>query len=952
MEDACNPPFHDWNYDELSRQVDDSLENMSIPPNDDAYGISDSIDNREDDDDDDNDEDGIMNNSENQANDDDDDSQDDSSYVTMRTVSVPVSAEELMKLWEYESAPTQRKELTVILLAGRMAAFFLGFKGSLDELFDSWDIIRYTSVPSGIHFSRPLLRTLRKGFSAAAKTQGDCSIKFDTFKKHCSFLRRVVVAMRLDLNFIGIPSYEDLKTHFTTLKTTDRLKLQEYVNIIEAKFSKYDAKKRAAPKTKTAASKRTKAAAAAPVETPLNHLQVKPFDRTLLLKGNTNLFMAVEKNIDGMKGAPGELFPIVKSPDATDWIESMYIFKIMPETVYIADNLKESHHGMVLESELGRVILACQRNDVNVHLVNGKGWQDPAGFLSVINGGTKAYEELFGFVSIDVEAVLDRILKMVDDGSTSVICDKQGKRGNITVNCGFGNQSYDSSVREGTIMSKPRMINRKEECELLYQNAGPVLDLLKTAMDKCLGDKRLGFDKEANFVEGDHGGGDRPTHNEAELRQKEIKDKRQKEFAEELKNATGAVEAFFEGFTFAVNCLGPETEEDGGLREEHMEHLLTRHVDSLNDDTEGYTHTAVWSVVVVLRDTVYRLALIGYTRSSVGCFMVKECGYAGELETVCRVYLEQAEGNTVVDCVDPIFDDKPISSKRDDRLVMSMFIKPAAGNRLVFMSAFVDTFLVFLEETGLSIDSQRAIELAFIAMQENSVVRYRYTLFAWKDLMRERNHPLFGCNLVMEYGQYWDKDLQLEGFKGNYERSGSLLCGWWWNKGLPDSDNECEADIKYHLTSNLLLFGEVLQGARVENQDPKRVWSHLREIYMFRHMACLAFYPFIVLSGMVTNPSALRFATMSPINKDSSYASELAKLGCETEGKQRAVVKRVAFKLNVSVGTVENILCEVYRRHKKMDVKFQNQKMFDIIQTGHGKEAEFNIHQTIFHVAV
>jgi hypothetical protein len=631
----------------------------------------------------------------------------------------------------------------------------------------------------------------------------------------------------------------------------------------------------------------------------------------------------------------------------------MYIFKIMPETVYIADNLKESHHGMVLESELGGVILACQRNDVNVHLVNGKGWRDPAGFLSVINGGTESYEELFGFVSIDVEAVLDRILKMVDDGSTSVICDKQGKRGNITVNCGFGNQSYDPSVREGTIMSKPRMINIREECELLYHNAGPVLDLLKTAMDKCLGDVRLRFDKESNFVEGDHGGSDRQTQNEAERRQKEIKDKRQKEFADELKKATGAVEAVFEGFTFAVNCLGSATEEDGGLREEHMEHLLKRHVDSLNDDTEGYTYTAVWSVVVVQKDTVYRLALIGYTRSSVGWFMEKECGYAGVLEATCRKYMEQVEGKTVIDCVDPIFEDKPISCKQGDDRMMSMLIKPAAGNRLAFMSAFVDTFLVFLEETGLAIDSPTAIELAFIAMQENSVVRYRYTLFAWKDLMKDRNHRLFGCNLVMEYGEYWDKELQLEGFKGNYERSESLLHGWWWNKGLPDSGyQECEADIKYHLTSNLLLFGEVLQAARVENQDPKRVWSRLRGIHMFQHMACLAFYPFIVLSGMVTNPSAFKFATMAPINKDSNYVTELTNLGCETEGKQRAVVKRVAFKLNVSFGTVENILCEVYRGHKKMDVKFQNQKMFDIIQTGDGKQAEFSINKTMFHVAV
>ena len=87
--------------------------------------------------------------------------------------------------------------------------------------------------------------------------------------------------------------------------------------------------------------------------------------------------------------------------------------------------------------------------------------------------------------------------------------------------------------------------------------------------------------------------------------------------------------------------------------------------------------------------------------------------------------MEQVEGKTVIDCVDPIFEDKPISWKQGDDRMMSMLIKPAAGNRLAFMYAFVDTIFVFLDEIGLAIDSPRAIELVFITIQENSVVRYR-----------------------------------------------------------------------------------------------------------------------------------------------------------------------------------------------------------------------------------
>jgi hypothetical protein len=108
---------------------------------------------------------------------------------------------------------------------------------------------------------------------------------FDTLKRHCLFLQRVVVVMKLVLNLVGTPMYEDLKTHFTTLKITGRAKILNYVNLITAKCSEDDvpihqlktgpAQNMAAPKTKTTVSKRAKAAA---VSTTLNHPQVKLFD--------------------------------------------------------------------------------------------------------------------------------------------------------------------------------------------------------------------------------------------------------------------------------------------------------------------------------------------------------------------------------------------------------------------------------------------------------------------------------------------------------------------------------------------------------------------------------------------------------------------------------------------------------------------------------------------------
>ena len=215
----------------------------------------------------------------------------------------------------------------------------------------------------------------------------------------------------------------------------------------------------------------------------------------------------------------------------------------------------------------------------------------------------------------------------------------------------------------------------------------------------------------------------------------------------------------------------------------------------------------------------------------------------------------------------------------------------------------------------------------------------------------DRDHALYSISLVMEYEKYW-VELGLKGFLGNYGRNQNYHGGWWWNRPLKACKGMHPQDCAYYLGVNMEAFKTAIEAAKSEKDYPQKVWDLLTKIHMFGGMACLFFYPFIVLTGIVENESAMKFATMTPINMNSNYAKKLATMGCTSESKLREVIKRVARKVDCSPATVENILCEEFRKSKKMDIKFPDQNMYDITKSGSGGEEKYSIQETLFHVAV
>ena len=71
---------------------------------------------------------------------------------------------------------------------------------------------------------------------------------------------------------------------------------------------------------------------------------------------------------------------------------------------------------------------------------------------------------------------------------------------------------------------------------------------------------------------------------------------------------------------------------------------LKRHVDGLNDNREGYNHTAIWNALFTIpedKETLYRISLIGYSRSQLGTHMQKRCTYVGDMMARFQRHLKE-----------------------------------------------------------------------------------------------------------------------------------------------------------------------------------------------------------------------------------------------------------------------------------------------------------------------
>jgi hypothetical protein len=363
-------------------------------------------------------------------------------------------------------------------------------------------------------------------------------------------------------------------------------------------------------------------------------------DPSVLYNGKTDQYMVFEKMSPGRTGRSGEDF----LPENGKGVKECVLVELgKGQMAYLVADAHSTFHGQVSGMKAANLIKTCELNRISYRKLynnhshvsgSGSGMTD---FISVLHGATAEYEEIFGGVRIDVKGVVMILLGLKEKGSSSISSSGEDQRGTMHVNCGYGAQAYDHitpAADRDTVLVQPEMINNNEDCAPIYEAVGDVLDCLTDAADTYCQDQGL-----------------KPMYDGL----------RHEKFGKELANKCLARRSRFDAFTVALSVVGTEEEvarsnagEEAG---KDAEYKVKRHTDGPNDYSRGYNYTGVWSAHVLIDGTIYRLVIIAYTRKSVGVFVEKEFGYAGEAERALQKYDKDIlRGETYENSIFPVLE--------------------------------------------------------------------------------------------------------------------------------------------------------------------------------------------------------------------------------------------------------------------------------------------------------
>jgi hypothetical protein len=99
----------------------------------------------------------------------------------------------------------------------------------------------------------------------------------------------------------------------------------------------------------------------------------------------------------------------------------------------------------------------------------------------------------------------------------------------------------------------------------------------------------------------------------------------------------------------------------------------------------------------------------------------------------------------------------------------------------------------------------------------------------------------------------------------------------------------------------------------------------------------IGFYPFAVMTGLVTSEVGKRNSFFGRISKDKRYG-ELDGMGCNNHAKRQSLLKALSQRRSEKLCHTENALCEVYRKYSKYDLFFYGQSLYDIVDRGSGSD--------------
>ena len=440
--------------------------------------------------------------------------------------------------------------------------------------------------------------------------------------------------------------------------------------------------------------------------------------------GDSTQALLFEQPKRGQRGTEGPCW----KPDSLEAkiIKCLWIVRVSTAGMYA---FTDSHHVYHQEigtntpvsggaSQLEEVREEADRHGITCVLVPARGANVGNDFLNICHHDSPEYQVIAGDLRVDAPAIVQMLLKYSgedkwDDTEESVIIregDELPVRGTINISLGYAHYSYDTTLPQETKASFPVMINLWSRADnsdprfFLYKAVGDLADKLTVFMDvQCSDGRQKWFDDDHRVEVG----------------------------AAKFRKAMGSRVSRFEACTIAITKLG----RAGGFSKSAV---LARHFDGPNDHRRNYHITCIWWCVVEMADGyVYRLAVIFYSRKSIGDALEKDRKWLIPADEMLEAYrsledvleYEETHWGLLVEATLEVGSAPPVVVRKTQSAMCPN------GNT----SAMVDIICRLIDEYSLSY--RRVMELCYLACISVSSATFAFILRRWR---KGKESPLVG----------------------------------------------------------------------------------------------------------------------------------------------------------------------------------------------------------------
>jgi hypothetical protein len=660
-------------------------------------------------------------------------------------------------------------------------------------------------------------------------------------------------------------------------------------------------------------------------------------------------------------------------------LTDMYISYVHPEYAYIFED-KDKPHGNTMESTVDEVINHPNRKrmtNVKKYAMNctnnipsGKNDHTPFVFMS---GEDPAFKETFPSIRLDIPRFANYFLGQTQTTATAYQENQQPEsqeinkgsrshlRGANQYDIGLGPSHCAMSTQQSQQIhpntTTPRSAFVNENMDELYEMIGPIADMLDDFVSKYCRTRNNTPAMQDPIV-----------NQVAQDFTKKMKAKKSRWHASTVSwQQIAKIEKNSSGHKYLD--YGIITDDEGNILRDKEGNImykyyqcLKRHIDGPNSRKEGFTFTAVYSILIVINGMVYRLSFIMYTRRSITTWVDTEHGYAIKMTNLLLQYKKESNGNISYHdwwLQDDMTHFKATASKfapshhlkdKVKRYVLMSEQDPQEQNHVpiewvehhdkkegklfefiplaefICRYAYVSSYAWFIRciTKKYKLSRKHQMHLFYAALLSPSPILFATIITLWmKGKHSEWSWTDQSVNLMQKYKQTClNLDLHVRG--GLQQRFQGQSNNSW-----PEDDNLVQQQIDI-LEKNIHLL-ETDHTFKSYPQLPQGI-----EAVSNLSFASLALFTQLAKP----TPLARERAMKGEVNPKSEYFHEMPKLaGCNEASTQKLkqpsawsrLFYHIACRLGIYRGAdIENGFCAIIRTTKRQDIFFKEQMLFSI----------------------